>query len=200
MKGSNQKKMVQKKVYLILIAFTLLLIGFIMQVVIAEKTNTAEQIRPAPQTESRGVGEQIRPANQQNLPSNGNGGYTPTQGSDYSSSIGNKNVILKSDIKPVVNTSNASGAASFILNDDKKTLSYNINYSRLSSNETGSDISINEENNTRVLFEFPLGNIKKGILSYVNSIENLLTSGNAYLRIKSLLFSNGELISKINAV
>ena len=69
----THKKLLLVSVIVVLISITVL------------STVMAEQLRPANQIANRGVGVQIRPANQQNLPSTGNGGYIPSQGSKYSS-------------------------------------------------------------------------------------------------------------------
>lgn len=192
--------MKQKLIYLTAIFFASILILLIIGVI------ADDQIRPAPQTESRGVGEQIRPANQQSLPSDGNGNYHPTEGSSYSSSV--------YVAPPVVNivklnatlngtninsTSNVTGNASFVLNKTSNTLSYSMEFNNLSSNETSAEITIPGLliQNQTVSYPLQLGNIKNGIITFVQEVENYLLEGKALIRIRSLLFPNGEIGGQI---
>lgn len=164
----------------------------------------AEDIRPANQREDKGTGVQVRPANQMNLPSNGNGGYVPTQGSSYNSGY---TTPLKAELKPLKTnitnstnlTSNATGNAKFVVDKAANTLSYDVQYSKLSSNETGASINgpatINQ--NAVALLFLPLGANKVGILHYAEAVEKYLLSSQTYINIKSLLFPNGELRGQI---
>ncbi len=167
------------------------------------------QIRPAPQTDSRGTGEQIRPANQQNLPSDGNGGYTPSEGSSYSSSIHQTPPVVDTvKLNATLNgtninsTSNATGTGDFVLNKTANTLDYNITYIGLSSNETGAEIDVQGliTNNQTVSFLLPLGEIKQGVISFVQEVENYILDGNVLVKIKSLLFPDGEISGYIKMI
>lgn len=189
------------KKLIITVFFTLMLLFSIIAVI------AADQIRPAPQTESRGVGEQIRPANQQNLPSDGNGNYQPTEGSSYSSLIYQAvNNTLK--MRAVLNsnltnaTSNATGTGDFVINKTSNKLSYNITYSNLSSNETGAEIVISNltMNNQTVSFPLALGNIKQGVVSFVEEVQSYIINGKALVKIRSLLFPDGEISGQIRVV
>jgi hypothetical protein len=66
-----------------IVVISILIVLTLMSSVIAY----TEQIKPAPQQDGRGVGEQIRPANQMDLST----GYSPSEGSSYSSSGSNTN-------------------------------------------------------------------------------------------------------------
>lgn len=195
--------MTSKIIYLTTLFFACMLILSIIGMI------AAEQIRPAPQTESRGLDEQIRPANQQDLPSNGNGNYNPSEGSSYSSSI-QKAPLVSDSVKLTANlnasninsTSNATGTASFVLNKTSNTMSYNITYTGLSSNETSADITIPGvliQNNT-VSLPLQLGHVRNGIISFVQEIENYLLNGSALIKIRSLLFPNGEIGAQIRII
>jgi len=190
-----RKKMKQKTILFIALFTSLILFSIIN--VIAD-----DQIRPAPQTDSRGVGEQIRPANQQNLPSDGNGEYQPTQGSGYSSSkySSRYDINLTTEISNtgVNGSSNATANASFVLNTKKNTMNYTIESSDLSSNETSAEIEINDT--TPILYNLPIGEIKKGMISFAKEIEEYILEGKAWIKIKSFLFPNGELIGQIKIV
>lgn len=188
----------KKEVY-----FTLV---FVLIALLSLSLLLAEDIRPANQREDKGTGVQIRPANQIDLPSNGNGGYIPTQGSSYNSGYA---PTLSSEMKSVSNvnstinstnlTSNATGTAKFVVDKTANTLSYDVQYSQLSSNETEASIngpaSINQ--NAVALLFLPLGSNKLGILHYAEAIEKYLLSSQTYINIKSLLFPNGELRGQI---
>jgi len=186
-------------------------IVFMLIALLTLSTIIAEDIRPANQREDNGIGVQVRPANQMNLPSNGNGGYVPTQGSSYNSGY---TVPLSAQLKPINKTnltivngtnittekiSNATGNAKFVVNKASNTLSYDVQYSQLSSNETGASINgpalVNQ--NAATLLFLPLGINKIGIIHYADAIEKYLLSGQTYLNIKSLLFPNGEIRGQI---
>lgn len=195
--------MKSKIISLMIIVFVSMLVFSIIEVI------SAEQIRPAPQTESRGVNEQIRPANQQNLPSDGNGNYHATEGSSYSSSI-YKAPIVSDSVKltaslngsNINSTSNAVGNASLVLNKTSNTLSYDLTYSDLNSNESGAEIIIPGllfENNT-ASYSLQLGEIKKGIISFMQEAESYLLEGKALIKIRSLLFPNGEIGGEIKII
>lgn len=168
-----------------------------------------DQIRPAQQTDSRGVGEQIRPANQQSLPSDGNGGYSPSQGSSYSSGYSSSSPSVDETVKmkTVLNStnlsnSNATGTADILLNKTDNTLTYNITLSGLSSNETSTSITIPWLiiNNQTVSIPLPLGEMKQGVISYISEIESYLLNGNAFLKVRSLLFPEGEIGGEIKII
>ncbi len=194
------------KLYLTAIIFTAL-ITFSILGVIADN-----QIRPAPQTDSRGVGEQIRPANQQALPSNGNGNYNPSEGSSYSSSVYHAppvaNIVkLNATLNGtnVNSTSNATGNASFVLNKTSNTLNYNLTYDGLSSNATGAeivipDLLVNDSNNNTVAYNIQLGNLQSGIISILQNIESYILEGKALVKIRSLLFPAGEISGQIRII
>ena len=193
----------QKLIYLTAIIFTAILLFSIIGVI------ADDQIRPAPQTDSRGVGEQIRPANQQNLPSDGNGNYQPTEGSSYSSSIHKAPPILDTvKLNATLNntdlntTSNASGSGDFLLNETDNTLSYNISYSDLSSNETGAEIDVPGImiDNQTVSYQLPLGEIKQGVISFVQELQSYILNGNALVKIRSFLFPEGEISGYIRII
>lgn len=171
--------------------------------------SATEQIRPAPQTESRGEGVQIRPANQQNLPANGNGNYNPTEGSSYSSSVYiappvvstvKLNASLNNNLTNV--STNATGKGNFILNKTANSLSYNITYYNLSSNETGTEIFVPGIliNNQSVSYSLPIGEIKSGIIFFAKEVKELILNQNSILRIKSLFFPNGEISGEIRII
>jgi hypothetical protein len=172
-----------------------------------------EQIRPAPQTEGRGVGEQIRPANQQSLPSDGNGNYHPSEGSSYSSSEHSSpppvsdTVRLTSNINGsnINSSSNSTGSASFVLNKTSDTLSFDINYNDFSSNVTGSeiiipDLMINNSNNSTVPYSIDLGVLKSGIVSFLEQAKSYILEGKAILKIRSILFPDGEIGGSIRII
>lgn len=190
----------QKTIYLTAVIFSAMLLFTIFGVI------ADDQIRPAPQTDSRGVGEQIRPANQQNLPSDGNGNYQPSEGSSYSSSVHNEPVINDTvKMKAVLNNTNltnATGTGDFLLNKTANTLSYNISYSGLSSNETGAELDVEGLmiNNQTVSYQLPLGEIKQGVISFVQEVQDYILNGNALVKIKSLLFPDGELSGYIKII
>ncbi len=167
-----------------------------------------DQIRPAPQTESRGIGEQIRPANQQSLPTEGNGDYHPTEGSSYSSSVYvappvSDTVKLKANLNGT--NTNATGNVTFSMNKTSNTLNYNLSYSGLSSNASGAeivipDLLINDSNNNTVAYSIQLGNLKSGIITFLQNIENYILEGKALVKIRSLLFPNGEISGQIRII
>lgn len=187
------------KILLITITLSLILLSIVG--IIAD-----DQIRPASQTDSRGVGEQIRPANQQNLPSDGNGNYYSTEGSSYRSSVYvEPPAVTTVKLNATLNgtnlntTSNVTGNATFVLNKTSNTLSYSIELNNLSSNETFSDISIPGlliENQT-VSYPLELGNMKNGVISFINEVENYIIEGKAFVKIRSLFFPDGEIGGKI---
>lgn len=193
----------QKTIYLTAMFFAAMLLFSIIGII------AADQVRPAPQTDSRGTGEQIRPANQQNLPSDGNGGYSPSQGSSYSSSVYHEPPVsdtmkLNSTLNntDLNTTSNATGKGDFLLNKTANTLSYNITYSGLSSNETGAEITVPGLmiNNQTVSFPLPLGELKQGVISFVQELQSYILNGNALVKIRSLLFPDGEISSYIKII
>lgn len=188
----------------LLIAITLLLVIFSVFGIIAD-----DQIRPAPQTESRGVGEQIRPANQQSLPSDGNGNYQPTQGSVYSSNIYQAPPVvdivkLNASLNGVnINsTANSTGNATFVMNKTSNTLTYNISFFGLSSNETSSDISVPGilVNNQSISYSLGLGNFKQGVITFLEEVQSYILEGKAIIKIRSLLFPEGELGGQISNI
>jgi hypothetical protein len=195
--------MKSKMIYLTAVFLTALLLFSIIGVIAA-----TDQIRPAPQTDSRGDGEQIRPANQQNLPSDGNGGYSPSEGSSYSSKI-RSHVTTNVNLNAVLNntdlntTSNATGNASLTLDTATNELSYDITYSGLSSNETAAELDVPGlivENQT-VSYQLSLGEVKQGIISLANDVKDyILSGGNALIKIKSLLFPEGEVSGYIKII
>ncbi len=191
------------KLYLTAIIF-IALITFSILGVIAD-----EQIRPAPQTDSRGVGEQIRPANQQSLPSNGNGNYHPTEGSSYSSSVYHAPPVIDTvKLNATLNgtninsTSNVTGNASFVLNKTSNTLSYSIEFNNLSSNQTGAEITFPGllVQNQTISYQLGLGNIKNGIITIIQEVESYLLEGKALVKIRSLLFPDGEIGGEIKII
>ncbi len=196
--------MKSKPICLIVVLFTALLLFSIMGI------TAIEQIRPAPQTESRGVDEQIRPINQQGLPSDGNGNYHPAEGSGYSSSVYTPPPVVSDRVKmkAVLNsnltntTSNATGTGNFVVNKTSNTLSYNITYNGLSSNETLSDMSVPGlvVNNQSVSFPLPSGEIKQGVINYIQNIESYLLEGKLLVKIRSLLFPNGEISGELKII
>ena len=185
-------------------------IALLFFLIVISLITSMDVIRPANQIEDRGVGVQIRPANQINQPSDGNGGYKPTQGSSYSSrtsdsddSEDENNINLKSVINGTneVNSteSAANGTGLFILNEDENTLTYSINYEGLSSNETGAHIHgpAVEGENIPILYNLPLGLFKSGTINYNEEEESDILSGLWYVNIHSLLFPEGEIIGQI---
>jgi len=196
--------MKQKTIYLTAIIFAAILLFSVIRVI------AADQIRPAPQTESRGVGEQIRPANQQNLPTEGNGDYHPSEGSSYSSSVSHAPPVVNTvELNATLNntdlntTSNATGTGDFVLNTDSNELSYNIDYSNLSSNETGAELDfpgLNSEDNQTVSYILPLGELKQGILNLAEDAKNLLLNNGAIVKIRSMLFPDGEVSGYIRII
>ena len=195
--------MKQKTIYLTAVFFAAILLFSIIGIM------ADDQIRPAPQTDSRGVGEQIRPANQQNLPSDGNGNYQPSEGSTYSSSAYHAPpVVDTAKLNATLNstdlntTSNATGNASFVLNKTSNTLTYNITYSGLSSNETGAEIDVPGLmiDNQTVSYQLPLGEIKQGVISFVQDVQSYILNGNALVKIKSILFPDGEVSGYIKLI
>lgn len=203
--------MKQKSNHLIFEFTATILLLFIVGIVCAD-----EQIRPANQMPGRGVGEQIRPANQMNLPEHGN--YNPTQGSDYSSGYssedneGNNHNETENKTNSIVNfqavlnntnatnlSSNATGKGLFVLDNRTNTLSYNITYEDLSSNETGAYIlgPFVPELNSTISFALSLGNEKIEALNYPKIIEDYIISGKTYVKILSLLFPEGEISGEI---
>jgi hypothetical protein len=168
-----------------------------------------DQIRPAPQTDSRGTGDQIRPANQQTLPTDGNGGYTPSEGSSYSSSeyhappvVDTVNMHAELNNTDLNTTSNATGTGQFVLNTTSNTLSYDVTYSNLSSNETGAEITVPGVivNNETVSYQLPFGDIKTGVISFLEEVKTFFLNGNALVKIKSLLFPDGEVSGYIKII
>lgn len=164
------------------------------------ENNRNDQIRPAAQTDNRGVGEQIRPANQLNQDT----GYSSSEGSRYSSGqVSEKTKIdMKADLLRTTETagnitSSASGTGSIIVNKRANTLSYDITYQDLSSNETEADIYKPFNGTDTVLFSLPLGQHKVGVLSYGQSLELDILNGMSYINIHSILFPNGELKGQI---
>ena len=196
--------MKSKMIYFVAIFLTALVLFSIIGVM------AADQIRPAPQTDSRGNGEQIRPINQQNLPSDGNGGYSPSEGSSYSSSVHHEPPV-SNDVKlqatlnstDLNTTSNATGNASLTLDTTTNELSYDITYSGLSSNETGAELDVPGliiENQT-VSYQLSLGEVKQGIISLANDVKDyILSGGNALIKIKSMLFPEGEVSGYIKII
>ena len=192
--------MKQKLIYLTAIFFASIMLLSIVGVI------ADDQIRPAPQTGSRGVGEQIRPANQQSLPSDGNGNYHPTEGSSYSSSV-----YVAPPVTDIVklnatlngtninSTSNVTGNSSFVLNKTSNTLSYSIEFNNLSSNETSAEITVPGLliQNQTISYPLQLGNIKNGIISFMQEVESYLLEGKALVKIRSLLFPDGEIGGQI---
>ncbi|MEM0465659.1 MAG: CHRD domain-containing protein [Candidatus Pacearchaeota archaeon] len=170
-------------------------------------------IRPAPQTTDRGVGEQIRPANQIDLQKD----FKPSEGSDYSSGIdGQQNakismyVVLNpqsktefvlnettNETEEVIVTSDASGSGSFVLDELANSLSFNISYQGLSSNETSATINRIFNNTVETLYVLPLGQKKIGIWTYDQCLELDIKNGLTYIDIKSILFPAGELKGEI---
>lgn len=167
--------------------------------------NVGEQIKPAAQTDTRGVGEQIRPASQQDLPSNGNGGYVASQGSSYSSSDKPKpsdSVKFSANLSADLNsTSNATGNATFVLNKTSDKMAYNLAYSGLSSNETGAEISIpgliDSATNQTVAYQL---NEKSGAFVILNAIKDYFINNQALVRIKTILFPGGEISGQIRII
>jgi len=193
--------MIQNKLYLISLFFAAILVISIIGVI------ADDQIRPAPQTESRGIGEQIRPANQQSLPTDGNGGYSPSEGSSYSSSdkpLSYYDVTMNAELNNagVNNTSNATGNASFVLNTKENTLNYDIEYSNLSSNETSAEIIVTDVivNDMPVSYTLSLGEIKRGVISFAKEVESYILEGKALIKIRSLLFPEGEFSGQIRII
>jgi hypothetical protein len=195
--------MKQKTIYLTAIIFAAILLISIFGVI------ADDQIRPAPQTDSRGNGEQIRPANQQSLPSDGNGNYQPSEGSSYSSSQNHEppvvdTVNLKSELNStdLNTTSNATGFGNFVLNTTSNELSYDIEYNGLSSNETGAEIDAPGLilNNETVSYNLPLGEIKQGIITLAEEAKNFFLNGGALVKIKSMLFPDGEVSGYIKII
>jgi len=186
----------KKEVYF---AFVFMLIALLTLSLLA-----AQDIRPANQREDKGTDVQIRPANQLDLPSNGNGGYVPTQGSSYSSGYtaqlnSEMNSTAKINSTNLTNmTSNATGTAKFVVDKASNTLSYDVEYKDLSSNETGTTINMQGLNQNAIeLLFLPIGMHKVGVVKYVDAIEEYLLNGQTYINIKSLLFPNGELRGQI---
>ena len=195
--------MKSKMIYLAAVFFTALLLFSIIGVI------AADQIRPAPQTDSRGDGVQIRPANQGNLPSDGNGGYVPSEGSSYSSSVSHAPVDNTVKLQAILNstdlntTSNTTGNASLTLDTATGDLSYNITYSDLSSNETGAELDVPGliVDNQTVSYQLPLGEVKQGIINLANDVKDyILSGGNALIKIKSMLFPEGEMSGYIKII
>ncbi len=195
----------KSKIAYLIILFVMFVFIFLIVNVIA-----TEQVRPAPQTESRGVGEQIRPANQQGLPSDGNGNYHSSEGSStYSSSIQttppvSDSVKLTATLNGsnINSTSNATGFASFALNKTSNTLRFNLTFGNLSSNQSGAEITVPGlliQNNT-VSYPLQLGQIQNGIISFIQEVESYLLEGKAIIKIRSLLFPNGEIGGQIKII
>lgn len=97
-------------------------------------------------------------------------------------------------------TSGANGTGSFVLDKQNKTLSYNIEYQGLSSNETSASIDADIDNSTQVLFVLPIGNLKIGVFSFNETVQPYILNGNSFVKISSLLFPNGELKGTINII
>ena len=95
--------------------------------------------------------------------------------------------------------SSASGFGEFILNTNENTLRYNISISNLIGNEIGSHIhgfSI-VGNNSEILHNLPLGNLKIGVWDYSEEDESGIFNNMTYVNIHTDIFPGGEIRGQI---
>lgn len=93
----------------------------------------------------------------------------------------------------------ASGSGNFTIDTAANTLSFNINFSGLSSAETSAHIHGPAATgaNAPILFTLPPGAVKNGIWNYPENLEADILAGRTYVNIHSLLFPNGEIRGQI---
>lgn len=92
--------------------------------------------------------------------------------------------------------SSASGYGGFILDTASNILQFEISYMNLSTPEIGASI----DNNDGLIFALPFGMQKTGTWTYPEYYENDLINGNTIIKIKSLLFPDGELTGSITEI
>lgn len=95
--------------------------------------------------------------------------------------------------------SNGVGTGVFVLDTVNNTLSYNITFSGLTSNETGAHIHgpVDSMTNTGILFPLASGSPKIGVWNYSQDQENDILAGNMYVNIHSTNYPNGEIRGQI---
>ncbi len=97
--------------------------------------------------------------------------------------------------------STATGAGFFAIDTVAKTLTFNINYSGLSSTEVSAHIHQGAVGVPGpILFSLPLGTTKTGVWNYPAAQESNILTGLTYVNIHSSNFGGGEIRGQILAV
>jgi hypothetical protein len=110
---------------------------------------------------------------------------------DNSSDVDTNETVIPSSVNMLAQlsgTSTGNGVGEFVLNTISNTLSYDIEYFDLSTPEIGASIN----NAGGIIFALPLGMHKIGVWSYNENYENDIIDGNTFVKIRSLLYPDGE--------
>ena len=99
---------------------------------------------------------------------------------------------------PKVSTQ-AEGEGDFVLDIENNTLSFDVVYSGLTTNETGAHIHgfAQEGVNAGVLFALPAGTHKIGVWNYSEDQEAMIIAGLTYVNVHSVEYPNGEIRGQI---
>ncbi len=112
-----------------------------------------------------------------------------------------KAVLTGDNQVPSVNTS-AMGMGTFVLNAKANTLTYNINYTDLSSNETMAHFHgpAMSGYSAPPVFTLPMGDMKAGVWHYDPKMEKSILNGKIYVNVHSEMFPNGEIRGQLMRV